>query len=59
MTISRTTDYLTGLERELYELPRETEWGWWKEKTAEPHLIGDNHSALANNTKPTWKEIAW
>lgn len=48
MTTSRSTEYLVGLVRELCKLPRETEWLELKENNAEPRLIGEYLSALAN-----------
>lgn len=48
MTVSRTTEYLIGLVRELCKLPRETEWLELKENNADPHLVGEYLSALAN-----------
>lgn len=48
MTTSRSTDYLIGLVRELCKQPRETEWVEFKENNAEPKLIGEYLSALAN-----------
>jgi predicted HTH transcriptional regulator len=48
VTTSRSTEYLVGLVRELCKLPRETEWLELKENNAEPRLIGEYLSALAN-----------
>ncbi|WP_426744668.1 ATP-binding protein [Myxococcus faecalis] len=59
MTTSRSTDYLTGLVRELCKLPRETEWVEFKENNAEPKLIGEYLSALANSAGLEGKAFAY
>jgi predicted HTH transcriptional regulator len=59
MTTSRSTDYLTGLVRELCKLPRETEWVEFKENNAEPRLIGEYLSALANSAGLEGKAFAY
>jgi predicted HTH transcriptional regulator len=59
VTTSRSTDYLTGLVRELCKLPRETEWVELKENNAEPKLIGEYLSALANSAALEGKAFAY
>ncbi len=59
MTTSRSTDYLTGLVRELCNLPRETEWVEFKENNTEPRLIGEYLSALANSAALEGKAFAY
>jgi hypothetical protein len=48
MTTDRSADYLVDLVRELYKLPRETEWVEFKVNNADPQEIGEHLSALAN-----------
>lgn len=59
MTTSRSTDYLVGLVRELCKLSRETEWVEFKENNAEPKLIGEYLSALANSAALEGKAFAY
>ena len=42
------TDYFMGLLRELRQLPQETQWVEFKRNNADPKMIGENLSALAN-----------
>ena len=49
MTTDRSTEYLTGLMRELCKLPRETEWVEFKDSNDDPEEIGEYLSALANS----------
>lgn len=39
MTTDRSTEYLTGLMRELCKLPRETEWVEFKDSNDDPEEI--------------------
>lgn len=59
MSTNRSTDYLTGLIRELCKLPRETEWAEFKENDAEPETIGEYLSALANSAALAGKAFAY
>ncbi len=59
MSTNRSTDYLTGLARELCKLPRETEWVEFKENDAEPEIIGEYLSALANSAALAGKAFAY
>jgi predicted HTH transcriptional regulator len=59
MTTPRSTDYLTGLVRELCKQPRETEWLEFKENDVEPHMIGEYISALANAAALDGKAFAY
>ena len=40
MTTDRSTEYLTGLMREMCKLPRETEWVEFKAGNDDPEEIG-------------------
>jgi ATP-dependent DNA helicase RecG len=44
----RPADYLAGLVRELVKLPNEEPWVEFKQNNAEPQMIGEYLSALAN-----------
>ncbi len=59
MTTDRPTEYLVGLVRELCKLPRETEWVEFKESDAEPDVIGEYLSALANSAALVGKAFAY
>lgn len=48
MVVERTAEYLHGLFRELLKLPKETEWVEFKRNNANPELMGEYISALAN-----------
>jgi len=43
------TEYLVGLVQELRKLPNETEWVEFKRNYANPEIIGEYLSALANS----------
>ena len=59
MTTSRSPDYLIGLIHELRKLPQETEWVEFKESKADPKLIGEYISALANGAALEGKAFAY
>lgn len=59
MTTDRSTDYLTGLVRELCKLPHETEWVEFKVNNADPQEIGEYLSALANAAALNGKAFAY
>ena len=59
MTTDRSTEYLTGLMRELCKLPRETEWVEFKDSNDEPEEIGEYLSALANSAALNGKAFAY
>lgn len=59
MTIGQPSDYLVSLVRELYALPRETEWVEFKVNDAEPQAIGEYISALANSAALVGKAFAY
>lgn len=48
MTVDRPQEYLQALLRELLKLPRETEWVEFKHNNADPPMLGEYISALAN-----------
>jgi predicted HTH transcriptional regulator len=49
MSVDRTKIYLSGLLKELRELPKETEWVEFKTNYADPQEIGEYISALSNS----------
>ncbi len=59
MTIERSSDYLTGLVRDLCKLPGETEWVEFKENKADPQEIGEYVSALSNSAALNGRESAY
>ncbi|MEK6700312.1 MAG: ATP-binding protein [Nitrospirota bacterium] len=59
MTTDRSTEYLTGLMRELCKLPRETEWVEFKVSNDDPEEIGEYLSALANSAALNGKAFAY
>ncbi len=59
MTTDRSTEYLTGLIRELCKLPRETEWVEFKDSNDDPVEIGEYLSALANSAALNGKAFAY
>jgi ATP-dependent DNA helicase RecG len=59
MTTDHSSDFLVGLVRELCKLPQETEWVEFKENNAEPQLIGEYLSALANSAALCGKAFAY
>ncbi len=59
MTTDRSTEYLTGLMRELCKIPRETEWVEFKDSNDDPEEIGEYLSALANSAALNGKAFAY
>jgi len=59
MTLERDLDYLQSLLKELCRLPRETEWLEFKRDNADPLLIGQYISALANSAALLGKQSAY
>lgn len=59
MTTDRPAAYLASLVRELCALPCETEWIEFKENNAEPQVIGEYISALANAAALVGKAFAY
>ncbi len=59
MSTNRSTEYLTGLVRELCKQPRETEWLEFKVDNTEPQQIGEYLSALANAAALAGKAFAY
>ncbi len=59
MTVSRDSEYLVGLVRELCKLPRETEWVEFKVDNDKPEEIGEYLSALANSAALAGKAFAY
>ena len=59
MTTERSADYLASLLHELCALPRETEWVEFKVNKAEPQVIGEYISALANSAALVGKAFAY
>jgi predicted HTH transcriptional regulator len=59
MTTNRSADYLASLLHELCALPRETEWVEFKVNEAEPQVIGEYVSALANSAALVGKAFAY
>lgn len=59
MTSDRPADYLVSLAHELCALPRETEWVEFKENDAEPQIVGEYLSALANSAALVGKAFAY
>lgn len=59
MTSDRPADYLVSLVHELRALPRETEWVEFKQNDAEPQIIGEYLSALANSAALAGKAFAY
>jgi len=59
MTTDRPADYLASLLHELCALPRETEWVEFKINEAEPQVIGEYISALANSAALVGKAFAY
>lgn len=59
MTVDRTTEYLRGLLKELYTLPKETEWVEFKLNYDDPQEIGEYISALSNSAALSGKASAY
>lgn len=59
MTSDRSAAYLVSLVNELRALPRETEWVEFKVNDAEPQVIGEYISALANAAALAGKAFAY
>ncbi len=59
MTVERTDEYLIGLLKELLILPKETEWVEFKHNNANPELIGEYVSALANSAALLGKQSGY
>jgi ATP-dependent DNA helicase RecG len=59
MTVERTIEYLNGLLKELLKLPKETEWAEFKHNNANPELIGEYISALANSAALLGKQCGY
>jgi hypothetical protein len=59
MTSDRSAAYLVSLANELRALPRETEWAEFKLNDAEPQVIGEYISALANAAALVGKAFAY
>ncbi len=59
MIADRSTEYLSGLVRELSKLPLETEWVEFKVNNADPEEIGQYLSALANAAALNGKAFAY
>jgi len=59
MTLDRTPDYLRSLLRELCNLPNETEWVEFKHNNADPLMVGEYISALANSAALLGKQAAY
>lgn len=53
-----TTAQLSALLVELLALPNETEWVEWKHNNADPELIGEYLSDLANSVALHHRETA-
>ncbi len=51
--------YLIGLIEELRKLPHETEWVEFKHNNADPEMIGERLSALANTAALEGKTMAY
>ena len=49
MTLTRSPEYLRSLLQELISLPKEAEWVEFKHNNANPEMIGEYISALANS----------
>ncbi len=49
MTLTRSPEYLRSLLQELITLPQEAEWVEFKHNNANPEMIGEYISALANS----------
>jgi ATP-dependent DNA helicase RecG len=54
-----TPAQLSALLVELLALPHETEWVEWKHNNADPEMIGENLSALANSAALHRRETAY
>jgi ATP-dependent DNA helicase RecG len=59
MSTDRSAEYLVSLVRELCKLPHETEWVEFKVNDAEPQMIGEYLSALANAAALAGKAFAY
>ena len=59
MSTGRSAAYLASLVNELRALPRETEWVEFKLNDAEPQMIGEYISALANAAALVGKAFAY
>ena len=59
MPIDQTPGQLLSLLRELCRLPNETEWVEFKHNNAEPQMIGEYISALANSAALVRKQSAY
>lgn len=52
-------DALISLLHELCKLPKETEWVEFKHNNEDPHLIGENISALSNSAALLGKQLGY
>jgi len=59
MTLNRTHENLRSLLKELCSLPKEAEWVEFKRNNAEPEMIGEYISALANSAALIGKKNAF
>lgn len=59
MPQNKDTEYLQSLLRELLKLPGETEWVEFKHNNADPAMIGEYLSALANSAALLGKQNAY
>ena len=59
MSIDRSESELRGILVELRKLPCDTEWAEFKHNNADPHLVGEYLSALANSAALNGKVVAW
>ncbi len=59
MTWPRSPEYLRSLLQELVSLPKEAEWVEFKHNNAQPEMIGEYISALANSAALLGKQTAY
>ncbi len=59
MTLTRSPEYLRSLLQELITLPKEAEWVEFKYNNANPEMIGEYISALANSAALLGKQTAY
>jgi len=59
MSVQLSLEQLANLLRELCKLPKETEWVEFKHNNADPQMIGEYISALANSAVLLGKQFAY
>ena len=59
MPTQQSQEQLTSLLRELCKLSKETEWVEFKHNNADPKMIGEYISALANSAALLGKQSAY